>query len=107
MGYNGGNKYGAKRTRYKDRVYDSLREATHARDLDISRSAIRPEFRVVEVQYQVPFPIIIHTKYVADFMVKFADGHTEIQDAKGFKTALYKTKKRLMKKQHDIDIIEI
>lgn len=33
--------------------------------------------------------------YIADFVVEYADGHTEVVDVKGMKTEVYKLKKKL------------
>jgi hypothetical protein len=45
------------------------------------------------------------TKYIADF-VYIEKGRIIVEDAKGFKTAEYKRKKRLMLKIHGIEIKE-
>ncbi|MNC74776.1 hypothetical protein D3C75_1261930 [compost metagenome] len=47
-------------------------------------------------------------KYKADFLVTYADGHQEIEDVKGYKTAVYQLKKRMfMIKFPDLQIKEI
>ena len=45
-------------------------------------------------------------KYIADF-VYIKDGNEVIEDVKGYKTAVYKKKKRLLKALYGIDIKEI
>lgn len=100
-------KYGNRFTEYNGHMYQSMREANHAKNLDTMRRAVNPKDRVVSIECQVKYPLIIQTSYIADFVVKFADGHEEVQDAKGFRTREYKMKKRAMKNQHKIDIVEI
>lgn len=47
-------------------------------------------------------------KYKADFLITYADGHQEIEDVKGYKTAVYQLKKRMfMIKFPDLQIREI
>jgi hypothetical protein len=47
-------------------------------------------------------------KYIADFVyLDRTNGQFKIEDVKGFKTPLYKLKKKLIEKQFNIKIIEI
>lgn len=105
------NKYGNTRTPYGGRVFASKREATQARDLDLQRRAQDPRQKVVAVQYQYKMPVKVNgvhiCDYFADFYVSFADGHHEIQDAKGVKTDVYKLKKKLIEAIYGEKIIEI
>jgi hypothetical protein len=45
--------------------------------------------------------------YVADFEVLFPCGKIEIWDAKGMKLPIYNLKKKMMKAEHNIDIVEV
>lgn len=45
-------------------------------------------------------------KYIADFKVIFPDGRIEIWDVKGFRTSIYKQKKKIVEKLYGIKIIE-
>lgn len=56
---------------------------------------------------QVPFHLPGGVKYVCDFMVFWADGDITIEDVKGFKTDMYKTKKKLVESIYPIKIREI
>ena len=104
------SKFGNIRTAYAGRMFSSKKEAAHAATLDLMRRAKDLKERVVHVEYQYPIPIkigmILVTTYVADFLVTFADGRKEVQDTKGFRTDIYKLKKKLVKAVHGIDIIE-
>jgi hypothetical protein len=43
-------------------------------------------------------------KYIADFRVFHNDGTITVEDVKGFETAIFKRKKRIMKKLFNIDV---
>lgn len=101
------SKYGNKKTVYNGRLYDSKKEAGRAQELDIL-------VRVGEVISWSPQPVfrIEHRgvnicKYIADFMVEYADGRIEYEDVKGFRTAIYRLKKKLVKAFYSVDIKEI
>ncbi len=105
------SKYHNRKTVYKDRTFDSKREADYAARLDILKRAKDPKERVEKIEYQIRIPIIINgvkiCSYIADFKVTYGDGRTETQDVKGFKTPVYKLKKKMVKAVYDIDIVEI
>ena len=66
--------------------------------------------RVQEVVYQFPLVVIINGvkcfKYVADFLVTYADGRKEYHDTKGFPTPTYKLKKKVVEAYFGIVIKE-
>lgn len=45
---------------------------------------------------QVPFHLPGNVKYVCDFMVFWANGEITFEDVKGFKTAIYIAKKKMV-----------
>lgn len=104
------NKYGNVRTDYNGRTFSSKKEAAHAQRLDLLKRASDPKERVLLVKYQVPFRLDIGrchiADYIADFVVEYANGRKEIQDVKGFRTDVYKLKKKLLFALHGITIIE-
>ena len=105
------SKYNNVRVRWKDRWFDSIYEMNAAKKLDAMRKAKSSRDRVVNVEYQVKFPIIMNKAkicdYVADFVVEFADGHIDVIDAKGVRTSVYRLKQKMMKAVHGIDIVEM
>lgn len=107
----GYSKYGNKKTEYNGKVFDSKREAEHCMLLDTLKKATKKEDRVISYECQVPFQITVNgvkiCKYIADFIVVFGDGRTEVQDVKGFRTSIYLLKKKLVEAQYEIKIIEI
>lgn len=105
------SKYHNKRTEYNGKSFMSRKEAGYARTLDALKHAKNPKERVVSYETQVPFQIEMNgvkiCRYIADFVVKYKDGHTEVVDPKGFKTDIYKIKKKLVEAQYGITIKEV
>lgn len=107
------SKYNNRKTPYKDRMYDSVKEAQYAAILDISMRAVKDSERVIEWTPQVPYPVYVKGKkictYVADFKVMYADGRIEVIDVKSSVTAklpVYRLKKKLVEAEYGIEIIE-
>jgi len=104
------NKFNNRKTEYNGFVFDSKKEAEHAQVLDFSRSARNEKQRVEAYRKQVPYVININGKkictYLADFVVQYGDKRIEVQDVKGFKTDIYKLKKKLVEAVYNIKIIE-
>lgn len=112
------SKYRNVQTEYKGIKFMSKKEAEYAMQLDWQRKAKNPSERVVEWVPQVPFVLqeafmsngkkIPAIKYIADFVVTYADGHKEVVDVKGVATDIYRLKKKLLLyKYRDIDFKEI
>lgn len=105
-----GTKYSNVKTEYNGRLFDSKREAGHAALLDQLRRATNPSERVTSIKYQERMPIVVNGKkcaaYIADFVVTFKDGHEEIHEVKGMKTAVYRLKKKLVEALYDRKILE-
>jgi hypothetical protein len=102
------NKFNAKPTVYNGVRYASKAEAAHAARLDLLKSAKGRE-RVVEWEAQWPFELwawgvgevgrggvsSIIAIYKADFRVRYADGHIEVHEVKGYETPLWKLKRKI------------
>lgn len=108
------NKFG----NVKTNGYDSKKEAAFAKKLELLRNAALPDERVVTVEEQVRFLLIPSQRidgkcaerachYIADFRVEYADGRKEVIDVKGFKTADYIIKRKLLLQVHGIQIREV
>lgn len=65
---------------------------------------------VADIACQVPFVLqngfslpdgkkVRKITYIADFVVTYTDGHKEVVDVKGYKTEVYKLKKKLLLNQ--------
>ncbi len=105
------NKYGNIRSVYKGRVFHSKREAEFARTLDMMRRATDPEQRVREIEYQPKYPLVVNGKkictYIGDFNVTYESGKRTLFDVKGFKTDIYKMKKKLVEALYPVEIVEV
>lgn len=56
---------------------------------------------------QVPLHIPGGVKYICDFVVFWTNGEVTFEDVKGFKTQIYKLKKKLIESYYPLEIIEI
>lgn len=102
------SKYGAKRVEINGVKFASKREGKRYKEL-IYLQALG---EIAELELQPRFPIFINSKlvftYVADF--RYFDKVTKttvIEDAKGFKTDVYKLKKKAVEAAYVITINEI
>lgn len=104
------SKYGNKKTEYNGQIFDSKKEAAYCMQLDTLKKAKNKVERVVSYECQVAYPIEINgkkiCKYVADFVVMYADGRKEVVDVKGFRTEMYRLKKKLVEASYGIQIME-
>lgn len=101
MAARGGSKYHAKKTVVDGIQFDSAKEAKRFTKL----RALEEEGKIQHLRLQVPFELVPSFEcdgvkyrgmsYVADF-VYYRDGKQVVEDCKGFKTAEYKLKKKLM-----------
>lgn len=88
-------------------VFASKKEASRYRQLKLMEQAKA----IQDLRIQVAFPLIKKSqhgreiKYVADF-VYYDNGHLVVEDTKGYRTDVYKIKKRLMAEFYGIKIKE-
>lgn len=85
-------KFGNIYTEYRGQIYDSKAESQHAMFLD---SELRKK-RIKGWKRQIPYALEVKGKkigsYIADFLVTFPDGHSEVQEIKGVFTPLARWK---------------
>jgi hypothetical protein len=103
-------KYNNRKTNVDGIVFDSKKEAQRYGELKM-REMVGD---IIDLKLQVPFGFTLPGdskpvfKYIADFVyLDRTNGQFKIEDVKGFKTPLYKLKKKLIEKQFNIKIIEI
>lgn len=106
-----GGKYNAKKTVVDGIEFDSAKEAKRY----VKLSDMQEAGRIRGLRLQVPFEILPSfecdgvkyrgMRYIADF-VYYRDGKVVVEDCKGFKTAEYKMKKKLMAYINHINIEE-
>ena len=111
------SKYGNKKTVIDNIVFDSKKEAAYYNTLKMLKRA----GEVLKIDLQPEFPYNMYCtvpgindgsrvyakqyKYVADFRVFYKDGHIEIIDTKGFSTAEFKRKKKIIEAIYGIEIL--
>lgn len=89
--------------------YDSKREARRAAELRLLQRA----GEISDLREQVTFELIPKqgdmraTKYIADFVYVDKNGNQHVEDSKGFRTAEYRIKRKLMRFVHGITVEEV
>ena len=108
------SKYRAKKTEVDGIVFDSKKEAQRFMELEL----LVKNGAISNLQRQVKFELIPSQKidgkvaeracsYVADFVYLDKQGNTIVEDTKGFRTADYIIKRKLMLYVHGIKIKEV
>lgn len=78
-----------------------LEDAGKIVDLELQRKfVLQPTFKLNEKTYRA-------ITYIADFVYKDQEGQTHVVDTKGYRTEVYKIKKKLFMKKYGIEIEEI
>lgn len=110
------NKYGNKRIQYKGTVYDSKKELGRFQELELLERA----GKIHDLKQQVKFELIPAQRdpvtgklierassYFADFTYTNSKGEYVVEDTKGYRTADYIIKRKLMLYVHGIKIREL
>ena len=88
-------------------VFDSKKEMAYYQELKLRKVA--KDIKGFEMQ--VPFVFTLNGKkmfkHIADFIIYYKDGNTEVVDVKGFLTSIYRLKKRIIEEEFKIKINEI
>ena len=102
------SKYKSKKVEVDGITFDSKKEANRYSELKcLERGGVIDNLRL-----QVPFVLIDKSeygraiKYIADFV--YTEGDKEVvEDVKGFKTDMYRLKKRMLVERYGIEVREI
>ncbi len=104
------NKYRNIPTIVNDIKFASKKEARRYQDLKLMEKA----GIVKSIEMQKVFPLNDYAKtkreqikYICDFFVKWRDGKETVEDTKGYRTQVYKLKKKLFETKYRKKIIEI
>ena len=102
------SKYNAVKTEIDGFLFASRREAIRYAELKMLEDA----GEITDLELQPVFPCVINDKaickYIADF--RYTDtktGKVVIEDAKGFKTDVYRIKKKMVQAIYNIVIVEV
>ena len=101
------SKYGNEKTKVDNFLFDSHKEASRYIQLRFLKNA----GYIKDLEIQVPYelnPGGTHSlKYIADFVYyDIQTGQTIVEDCKGYRTQVYRKKRKLMKQVHGIIIQE-
>lgn len=97
------SKYGANKVEIDGIKFDSQKEADYYSELKLRLAA----GEIKGFCRQAEFVLAKNTRYKADFIVFNNDGTSEIIDVKGFKTDVYKLKKKLFEDKFNLKIMEV
>lgn len=104
-------KYHNKKVEYNGALYDSMKEAKYAQELDLrihAREVISVER---QKRYQLDVAGVHICDYILDFCVTLPGGKLEYVDVKGYKKGIayrmFTMKKSLMLACHGIDVLEV
>ncbi len=104
-------KYGAVKTQVAGITFASRREAARYSELKLLERAGKIRNLVLQKRYKLEIDGELICTYVSDF--EYQEDHPRLswidvtEDAKGYKTAEYKIKKKLMSAIHGIEIREV
>jgi len=102
-GNKGRSKYNSKKIIIDGIRFDSRKEGNRYCDL----KSLRRAGDVSHFLMQVPFLLDGGVIYKLDFLVFWTDGRITYEDVKGFKTQVYKIKKKMVEARYPIKIIEL
>lgn len=94
---NRGRKYGARRTEYNGRTYDSAAEARHAVELDLLCKAGKIVGWIPQAVKRIEVNGVLVCKLILDFEIKLALGRYYYDEVKGMETPIYRLKLKLLK----------
>lgn len=103
------SKYGNRKTVIDGVSFDSAKEARRYMELRLLQRA----GKIKDLKLQVPFELLPKcgknraVKYVADFVYIDENGNKIVEDAKGYRTEVYKLKKKMMLALLGIEITEV
>lgn len=100
-------KYFAKRTTVDNITFASKMEAKRYVELKYLQSS----GKISQLVLQEKFPIVVMGKkictYISDFSYVDVDGDRVVEDVKGFRTPIYRLKRKLVEALYNIKITEV
>jgi hypothetical protein len=97
------HKFNAVKTERDGITFSSKKEARRYDELKLLEKA----GEVIFFLRQIPFHLPGGVKYVCDFQVFWRDGSVTFEDTKGYKTDMYKAKKKQVEALYPIEIKEL
>ncbi len=100
------SKYKAVRTEVDGILFASKGEAQRYWELKMMQNC----GEITDLELQPRYPIVVNGEkictYVADFRYTAKDGTKIVEDYKGFRTPIFKLKKKLMRACYGINVVE-
>lgn len=100
------NKFRARKTVIDGEKFDSKREAARYQALLWMERAKEILNLKRQVVYRIEIGGVLVCKYISDFEYDLPNGEHVVEDSKGYKTPIYRLKKKLMKAVYGIEIYE-
>jgi len=100
------NKYRAKKTEINGERFDSKREAARYQALLWMERAKEISNLKRQVTYRIEVGGVLICKYISDFEYDLPNGQHVVEDSKGYRTPIYRLKKKLMKAVHGVELYE-
>jgi len=98
------HKYNAVRTELDGIKFSSKKEAKYYLELKLRKSAGDVLFFLMQVPFRLPGGV----KYVCDFAVFKSNGEVDFIDVKGFRTAMYSLKRKMVEEIYaPVKIVEV
>jgi hypothetical protein len=100
------SKYGNRKIEIDGYVFDSVREGRRYSELKI----LEASGEISNLELQPEFPCVVNGKKICKYRADFryiSNGDTVVEDSKGFRTTIYKLKKRLVEALYDVVIVEV
>lgn len=101
------NKWNAKKTTVDGITFDSQKEARRYKSLRL----MEEQELIFKLCLQVAFPIRINDKHICKYMADFTYYNDKkehiVEDVKGYKTDVYKLKKKMVEAYYNIKINEV
>lgn len=107
------SKYRNKKVKVDGILFDSIHEGSRYKELKLLERAgkiqnlrLQVKFQLIPAQRDAQGKYIRPVYYVADFVYSDSRG-VVVEDAKGYKTDVYKLKKKLLLHVHHLEIVEV
>lgn len=97
------HKFNAIRTETNGYKCGSKKEAKYLEGLLLARRSGELCFFL----FQVPFHLKSGVRYIVDFVEFWKSGEVRFVDTKGYRTAMYKVKKKLVESEYPVKILEV
>lgn len=97
------HKFHAQRTQTHGYKCGSKKEARYLEELLLARQSGELLFFL----FQVPFHLQSGVRYIVDFVEFWKSGEVRFVDTKGYRTDIYKIKKKTVESEYPIKILEV